>query len=44
MKPGLIQTYTLKKVNTFVIEITDEISELLILKGITDGHNLNLCA
>lgn len=42
--PGILSTYTIQESNTFLIQILDEMDDLLVLKSIVDGHNIDLCA
>ncbi len=43
LKPGVLSSYHLQKTNLFMIEIHAEMKDILIIRSITDGHNLRLC-
>lgn len=43
MNPGIISAHTVRESNYFLIEVTKEMTNLLVVKGITDGYNINLC-
>lgn len=42
--PGILSTYYVKKSSLFFIEINDSMDDLLIIKSIVDGYNIDLCA
>jgi|JI10StandDraft_1071094.scaffolds.fasta_scaffold3080446_1 hypothetical protein len=42
--PGILSTYFIDKSKLFNIEITDNMENILILKTISDGYNIDLCA
>lgn len=44
MIPGLISTFTASETNVFLIEVKPEMKNILILKSVVDGFNINLCA
>lgn len=44
LNPGILSTHTIKENNHYVIEVTADMAEMLILKSIVDGHNISLCA
>ena len=43
LNPGILSTHTMNKNNLFIIEINKDMKDLLILKSIVDGYNINLC-
>ncbi len=44
MTPGALTTHMIKENNYFIISILKEMNDLLILKTINDGYEINLCA
>ena len=44
LNPGILSTHTIKENNHYLIDVTADMAELLILKSIVDGHNISLCA
>ena len=44
LTPGIISTFTVQEANVYLIQILEEMDDLLLLKSIVDGHNLDLCA
>lgn len=43
LNPGIISTHTVKESNYFLLEVTREMSDLLVIKTIVDGYNIDLC-
>ena len=44
LRPGVLVTQTLQQNNYFLIEVTKNMSNLLVLRSIVDGYNMNVCA
>lgn len=44
LSPGVITQYLLSNNNYFDIEVTKEITSLLVLKSIVDGYTIKMCA
>lgn len=44
LNPGIISQHMVSDATNFIIEVTNDMKELLILKSIYDGFNLQLCA
>lgn len=43
LTPGLILTHTIEDSNHYLIQIIEEMNDLLVIKSIVDGHNIDLC-
>lgn len=43
LHPGVLSTHTVNEANYFLIEVTKEMNDLLVLKTIVDGYNIDLC-
>ena len=43
LNPGVISTHIIREYNYFLLEITKEMSDLLVIKTIVDGYNIDLC-
>lgn len=44
LNPGLISSHTIRDSNYFLLEVSKEMTSLLVIKGVTDGYNIDLCA
>lgn len=44
LNPGVLSTHIITEANYFLIEVTDEMKNLIILKSIVDGYNIGMCA
>lgn len=42
--PGLLSTYFVENQKLFYLEIFQDMKNILIVKSIVDGYNIDLCA
>ena len=44
LKPGIISSHIIQPNNIFLIKVLDSFNDLLILKSLVDGYNIQMCA